>query len=238
MTWSTRQLADLAGTTVKAVRYYHEVGLLEEPERAANGYKQYGVRHLVRVLRIKRLVDLGLPLAQIADLGEADDRPESALRVLDAELAATIERLQRVRAELAVILGERAPFDLPEGFGTIGGNLPDADRALILIYSRVFDPAGMVALREMVRTSDLEPEARALESLPPDADESLRQEVAEAYAARTEQMLAEHPAVAGLRAKAPRGFSFADEVINRALHELYNPAQLDVLHRVNRILNS
>ncbi|GAA0240844.1 MerR family transcriptional regulator [Cryptosporangium japonicum] len=238
MTWSTRQLADLAGTTVKAVRYYHEVGLLAEPERAANGYKQYGVRHLVRVLRIKRLVDLGLPLAQIADLGEADERPEDALRVLDTELAATIERLQRVRAELAVILGERAPVDLPEGFGAIGANLPDADRALILIYSRVFDAAGMAALREMVRTSDLEPEARALESLPADADEDRRQEVAEAYAARTERMLAEHPDVAGLRARAPRGFSFADEVINRALRELYNPAQLDVLHRVNRILNS
>src|ERR1041384_7537207 len=104
MTWSTRQLADLAGTTVKAVRHYHDVGLLEEPGRAANGYKQYGVRHLVRLLRIKRLADLGLPLAQIADLGEADERPEDALRVLDAELADTIERLQRVRAELAVIL--------------------------------------------------------------------------------------------------------------------------------------
>ena len=81
MTWSTRQLADLAGTTVKAVRHYHTVGLLEEPDRAANGYKQYGVRHLVRVLRIKRLADLGLPLAQIADLGDADERPEDALRV-------------------------------------------------------------------------------------------------------------------------------------------------------------
>ena len=49
MAWSTRQIADLAGTSVRAVRHYHEVGLLAEPERRSNGYKQYGVAHLVRV---------------------------------------------------------------------------------------------------------------------------------------------------------------------------------------------
>uniref|UniRef100_UPI0037167E9A MerR family transcriptional regulator n=2 Tax=Bacillati TaxID=1783272 RepID=UPI0037167E9A len=53
MAWSTRELAELAGTSLRAVRHYHEVGLLEEPERRANGYKQYGVAHLVRALRIR-----------------------------------------------------------------------------------------------------------------------------------------------------------------------------------------
>ncbi|MGV9504801.1 MerR family transcriptional regulator [Streptomyces tendae] len=59
MAWRPRQLADLAGTTVGAVRRYHDAGLLEEPPRRANGHKQYGVAHLVRVLRIKRRADLG-----------------------------------------------------------------------------------------------------------------------------------------------------------------------------------
>jgi AraC-like DNA-binding protein len=57
MAWSTREIAELAGTSLRAVRHYHEVGLLAEPERRANGYKQYGVAHLIRVLRIKRLTD-------------------------------------------------------------------------------------------------------------------------------------------------------------------------------------
>lgn len=65
MPWSTRQLADLAGTTVNTVRHYHQVGLLPEPERRSNGYKQYTVPHLVRLLRIRRLVDLGVPLSRI-----------------------------------------------------------------------------------------------------------------------------------------------------------------------------
>ncbi len=70
--WSTNQLADLAGTTLRTIRHYHEVGLLAEPERQANGYKSYGVPHLVRVLRIKRLTGLGLSLTEIADLGDED----------------------------------------------------------------------------------------------------------------------------------------------------------------------
>src|ERR1044072_1219074 len=100
MAWSTRQLAELAGTSLRAVRHYHEVGLLEEPERRANGYKQYGVAHLVRLLRIKRLVALGFSLSRIATMGDSDDPPEQALRPLDAELATTVERLERARVEL------------------------------------------------------------------------------------------------------------------------------------------
>ena len=100
MAWSTREIAELAGTSLRAVRHYHEVGLLEAPERRANGYKQYGVAHLVRLLRIKRLTDLGFSLSRITAMG--NDRPGEAVRILDAELAVTIERLQRVRVELSL----------------------------------------------------------------------------------------------------------------------------------------
>src|SRR4051794_28710508 len=102
MAFSTRQLADLAGTTVKAVRHYHEVGLLDMPERASNGYKQYKISHLMRLIQIKRLSDLGVPLSQVAAMGRADEEPDEAIRVLDAELEATVDRLNRIRAELAV----------------------------------------------------------------------------------------------------------------------------------------
>ncbi|WAP52215.1 MerR family transcriptional regulator [Arthrobacter sp. ATA002] len=69
MPWSTSELAELAGTTVNTVRHYHRSGLLEEPDRMSNGYKQYGARHLARLLQIRRLRDLGVPLAQIEAVG-------------------------------------------------------------------------------------------------------------------------------------------------------------------------
>ncbi|MFC4561689.1 MerR family transcriptional regulator [Nocardiopsis mangrovi] len=113
MAWSTHQLAELAGTSVRAVRHYHEVGLLAEPERRPNGYKCYETAHLVRVLRIRRLTDLGFSLPQIAEMGDADEPPEKALRNLDEELSATVERLRRVRRELDLILEQESPTDLP-----------------------------------------------------------------------------------------------------------------------------
>ena len=90
MAWSTRELADLAGTTVNTVRHYHRLGLLAQPDRRYNGYKQYGVPHLVRLLRIRRLADLGIPLNEVAGVLDGDDDSPEALRQLDGELAAGI----------------------------------------------------------------------------------------------------------------------------------------------------
>lgn len=80
--------------------------MLDEPSRRANGYKQYEVAHLVRLLRIRRLRDLGVPLDRMDEVGLRDDSPEAALRVIDADLAAGVERLQRARAEIHAVLGD------------------------------------------------------------------------------------------------------------------------------------
>ncbi|GAB3713678.1 hypothetical protein GCM10027590_08700 [Nocardiopsis nanhaiensis] len=71
--------------------------MLDLTERAANGYKRYEVPHLVRLLKIKRLVDLGFPLSAVASMERADEEPDKAIHVLDKELEATVNRLNRVR---------------------------------------------------------------------------------------------------------------------------------------------
>lgn len=38
------ELAALAGVTTRTVRHYHRVGLLPEPGRRVNGYRDYGLR--------------------------------------------------------------------------------------------------------------------------------------------------------------------------------------------------
>lgn len=147
MGWSTRELADLAGTSLRTVRHYHDVGLLGEPERRPNGYKSYGVAHLVRVLQIKRLTGLGLSLKQIAEMDEADENQQEALRALDAELAATIDRLQGVRDELAQIFSSEIAADLPREFGAaaVDMNFSETDRSLAFVMSRVLGPVGLQA---------------------------------------------------------------------------------------------
>ncbi|PJJ71470.1 DNA-binding transcriptional MerR regulator [Diaminobutyricimonas aerilata] len=112
MPWSTREIADLAGTTLNTVRHYHRIGLLEEPERTTNGYKQYQVRHLVRLLQIRRLRDLGVPLEQIERADGSGDGASAALRSIDADLGTTIERLQRNHAEIKAILAGSSPSEV------------------------------------------------------------------------------------------------------------------------------
>ncbi|WDZ83963.1 MerR family transcriptional regulator [Micromonospora cathayae] len=109
MAWSTRELAELAGTTVNTVRHYHRIGLLEEPPRRHNGYKQYGVPDLVRLRRIRRLVELRVPLAKIGAAGSRGLVTADVLRQVDAGLASELERLTRARRDIAVLLRDHAP---------------------------------------------------------------------------------------------------------------------------------
>lgn len=61
-------LARLAHVTPRTVRHYHQIGLLPEPERLANGYRDYSVLDVTALLRVRRLVALGLPLERVGDL--------------------------------------------------------------------------------------------------------------------------------------------------------------------------
>ncbi|MEV0893752.1 MerR family transcriptional regulator [Promicromonospora sp. NPDC050262] len=236
MAWSTRQLAEIAGTTIKAVRHYHEIGLLEEPARRSNGYKQYETAHLVRLLQIKRLSDLGVPLAQIATMSRADQDPDEALRVLDSELEATITRLQRVRAELAVILRHRAPADLPVGFSAVARDLTDVDRSMLMIYAQVFDDDAMDALRDLMHDQPHTDADDQFETLPADADRATRQALAERIAPIMRQQLATYPALGDADSHSLHGPGLTGSAVVQALREFYNPAQLEVLYRAHLIV--
>ncbi|MFB7501382.1 MerR family transcriptional regulator [Streptomyces sp. NPDC056161] len=237
MAWSTRQLAELAGTTLRAIRHYHEVGLLAEPERRANGYKSYGVAHLVRVVRIKRLTGLGLSLAQIAELGDTDEHPEEALRNLDTELAATIERLQRTRAEIALILDRAVPTDLPSPLGeaVAGADVPESERSLAVVMAQVLGRPALDAYADTIRTYEPDPALTEFERLPADADEQTCQDLAERMrqAPAVKEMLAAFPSFQDLSADAPQGEDFARRALALAALDLYNPAQIDTLIRMN-----
>ncbi|MDR1432053.1 MAG: MerR family transcriptional regulator [Propionibacteriaceae bacterium] len=106
LAWTSQQLADLVGVTVRTLRHYHQIGLLPEPERTAGGYRSYGPAHVLVVLRIRRLVRLGLPLARIAELLRYPDDADTdtVLAELDRHLAEQIEVLQARRRQVASLL--------------------------------------------------------------------------------------------------------------------------------------
>lgn len=103
------ELAATVGVSVRTVRHYHRRGLLAEPTRRPNGYREYGLRDVIMLARIRRLTELGLSLDEVADaLADEGGRDLHEILVeLDGDLARQQERLASRRARLGVLI-ERA----------------------------------------------------------------------------------------------------------------------------------
>jgi MerR family transcriptional regulator, repressor of the yfmOP operon len=116
-------LAKAAGTTVRTVRYYEEIGLLPIESRSAGEHREYDesdVERLREVLRLKGL--LGLSLDELRDVmaGEAarverrrafretsdSAERERLLRESVAHTESLLTLVRRRRAELEVFEGE------------------------------------------------------------------------------------------------------------------------------------
>lgn len=129
------EVARIADVSVRTLRHYHAMGLLAEPPRHANGYRDYGAADLARVLHIKRLAALGFPLSRIKEMLAADAAEDAegtegaagagvsgaaleaaALDELDRELALQIERLQEQRRTVALLRREQLDPALPVDF--------------------------------------------------------------------------------------------------------------------------
>ncbi len=100
------QIAELTGTTVRTVRYYHSLGLLPVPAQR-RGWRDYDLSHVARLSRIRWLVQAGVPLEAVgrildgtAGAGGARDPQEGAVSRDLAEALASIEtHLAQVRAQ-------------------------------------------------------------------------------------------------------------------------------------------
>lgn len=119
------EIAKHAGITVRTLRHYHAIGLLAEPARSANGYRDYGAEDLLRVLRIRQLASLGFTLDKIGEMlddldaersGHADAPTSAAalLDELDEALQAQIAHLQGQRELIARLREHDLAADYPE----------------------------------------------------------------------------------------------------------------------------
>ena len=96
------QLASYAGVTVRAVRFYHQKGLLPEPERDHSGYRRYDASAVVELIRIRTLADAGVPLSRVKELLSANDEEfAAAVEEIDRRLRAEIRERQVHRQRIA-----------------------------------------------------------------------------------------------------------------------------------------
>jgi DNA-binding transcriptional MerR regulator len=144
--------AAFVGTTPRAIRHYHEIGLLPEPVRGGDDRRRYGYEDMIRLLWIRRMADAGIALddirAAFADAAPGADgegittileRLEETLVAQEAELRRQRAAVQRMRTE-----GSRAGLlsDAVTGrlTGLPEGSLRQADLDTLLVTERMLGP--------------------------------------------------------------------------------------------------
>ena len=109
--------------SVKALRHYHEVGILPPAEVDPDtGYRRYEVAQVPTAQAIRRLRELGMPLDQVRDVIAAPD-----VHARNAAITAHLRRmegeLERTRAtvrSLRMLLDEGAPPAIEVEYRAIG----------------------------------------------------------------------------------------------------------------------
>lgn len=107
---STGEMARLAGSTLRTVRFYEEAGLLQ-PTRTEGGHRLFGTAELDKLRLASDLREAGLSIGEIRSLFELKGRsgtPDAASAELAAMLAARIDDLQRKIALLRRLREELA----------------------------------------------------------------------------------------------------------------------------------
>jgi len=104
--------AAASGCHLETIRYYERVGLLPEPERTRNRYRQYTDADVERLRFITRGRDLGFSLEEIRSLFRLAQDPELSCCEVDqlarqhlCDIQARITDLQRMANELERTIG-------------------------------------------------------------------------------------------------------------------------------------
>ncbi|SLN71344.1 HTH-type transcriptional regulator ZntR [Falsiruegeria litorea R37] len=100
-------LSRQTGTKVQTIRYYEQIGLMNEPGRTSGGQRRYEAEDLERLAFIRHGRQLGFSLDAIREFLDLSDNPEQSCSVADSiarrqlsQVRQRILRLQALEAEL------------------------------------------------------------------------------------------------------------------------------------------
>ena len=99
------EVADRVGLSLRTVRYYEEMGLIEPEKRTEGGFRLYTEAHVDRLGMIKRMKPLGFTVQEMRELLDARDGvrahgDERARERLSEYARAAAERCDELRAKL------------------------------------------------------------------------------------------------------------------------------------------
>jgi DNA-binding transcriptional MerR regulator len=97
MVYTIKKLAELAGTSVRTLHYYDEIGLLKPEFRGSNGYRQYGKKAIIKLQQIMFFRELDFNLDDIKTIMSKPDYDVcESLRVHEKLLAKRKERIDEL----------------------------------------------------------------------------------------------------------------------------------------------
>jgi DNA-binding transcriptional MerR regulator len=110
MTYTVKQLAKLAGVSVRTLHYYHQIGLLKPAFIHDNGYRYYQEPELLKLEQIRFFKELELPLETIVKILMASDF-DTAQALLDQKRFLELKQthlaslLQTIETTIATLKG-------------------------------------------------------------------------------------------------------------------------------------
>lgn len=189
--------AAFAGTTPRAIRHYHQIGLLPEPERGGDGRRRYGYDDMIRLLWIRKMAEAGISLDDMRsafdearDIEEILSRLEDTLAVREADIKrqhAAVQRLQAVGSPLGLL----SPLVTDRLSHIPADALRPSDLDALLVTERIFGPLGAAVQASTFIVLATHPDLRADADRLDAADAALDDSV-DPHDPRVEELAAQH----------------------------------------------
>jgi len=118
--YSIGKMAHETGVNIETIRYYERIGIMPEPDRMANGYRQFSHDELKRLIFVRKCRELGFSLREVRTLldlvdsdhfscGEIHQMTVGHLSKVDEKMA----RLRKLKTVLRQMADECSQGDVP-----------------------------------------------------------------------------------------------------------------------------
>ena len=113
------ELSQESGISLKAIRYYEELGLIKADKRTEGGFHLFSKSILPRLKFIKQAQNLGFRLQEIGSFMDIHDRGETPCKEVTQniqskilEIEDKIQKLEELKAQLKVIVSDSSHTSL------------------------------------------------------------------------------------------------------------------------------
>ena len=146
---TVKEISKLTGVSIRALRYYDEIGLLNPTERSKAGYRLYDEKSLEKLNAILFLRELDMPLDTIKEV--INSQEDNYVAVLKDYRKSLVQKINKLQGLLRVIDGlemEKGPVNFAKFL------VPDAEKvAESIINSQDIAGSAISEIYELVKAN-------------------------------------------------------------------------------------